>query len=125
MDEALGQEDQVKVSYNRLLVYHRTFMKSISFHEISVCIFEDRVTKVITVNGEIYSTSKSMNDIEEKLPQGDFFRISRHCIIAYKSIARIEPYFGNRLIIFTSCNLHSRAVVSRPRVSSFKSWLGD
>ena len=113
------------ISYERLLVYHKTFMKSISFSEISICHLEDRVTRIITKEGEIFCTPRTMNELELRLPSDDFFRISRNCIIAYKSILKVEPYFGNRLVIFPNCTFQKKLSVSRPRVPAFKNWLGE
>lgn len=110
---------------DRFLVYYGNALLSIRHLEIAACIFQERNTKVITKEAKVYSTSKSLNEIEAKLHPQDFFRVNRNCIISYFSIERIEPYFGNRLIIFRNCEVHPKVIVSRPRVQAFKVWLGD
>lgn len=110
---------------NRLLVYHRNSMKSISFDEISLCFLENRKSLVVTIRNDIYFTSKKINEIEDLLPEKDFFRVNRHCILAFTAIHKIEHYFNNRLLIFTHCEKWPQVVVSRPRVAAFKSWLGN
>jgi DNA-binding LytR/AlgR family response regulator len=66
---------------------------------------------------------RTLNQLEGKLDEKDFFRVNRVFLISYQSIAKIEPYLGNRLIVFFKPDMQVKAVVSREKVSEFKNWL--
>lgn len=113
-----------KIHYERLLVYHSTFMKSISYENISVLTVENRITKVYLNCGLVYTTSRTISELGERLPDSNFFRVNRNYIISYRTISRVEQYFNHRLVIFTNCPHITKVIVSRPRVAAFKDWLG-
>ncbi len=61
---------------------------------------------------------KSLNQIEQKLPEGLFFRTSRQQIINLKNIKKVSPYFKGTLKITLS---NGKAIeVSRRQSSIFK-----
>ena len=53
-----------------------------------------------------------------------FFRISRSFYISVGSVAQIHDYFGNRLMLQLKPETEKEAIVSREKVSEFKTWLG-
>jgi len=118
-----GNVLQTKTLKKRFLVYVKDFLKSIEVDDISFFYFEEKVTYVITTDGKKYMMSKSLNQLEGLLDKDLFFRINRMFIVSYDSIGKIEPYFGNRLIVFLNQEFNVKAVVSREKVSGFKNWL--
>jgi DNA-binding LytR/AlgR family response regulator len=61
--------------------------------------------------------------MNEELNPGAFFKISRSCIIAMKSIKSIIKQPGGRLRIVTTIDSHFEMTVSRSRVDDFLIWL--
>ncbi|MCE3226799.1 MAG: DNA-binding response regulator [Bacteroidetes bacterium] len=114
---------QTKTLQTRFLVYVRDYLKSIEVHEIAYFYFEDKVTYVVTHKNEKYMLHRTLNQLEEKLDEKDFFRINRMFLVSYQSIGKIEPYLGNRLIVFLKPDMQVKAIVSREKVSEFKNWL--
>ncbi len=129
MNNIENEVEQVSVTQShelgRLLVYHKNYLVSITHTEIAVCMLHNRSIRIITTSDQVFTTPRSLNEIETKLGNRDFFRINRNCIIAYKSISHIEPYFGNRLVILLRNKVLNKVIVSRPRVQAFKIWLGE
>jgi len=103
----------------------KNYLKSVEVNDVAFFYLENKSTYIVTGSGESFITNRSLNNLEEKLDPRRFFRINRSFIISYKSIERIEPYFGNRLIVFLRPDLKMKALVSREKVSDFKAWLDE
>lgn len=113
-----------KVSVDRLFVFQPDHYKSIPFSNIQICFFENGIVRVVAEGDEVYSTTKTINEISSKLPEKDFFQVNRGCVLSFHAIDRVEQFFGQRLIVTTTSRVMSKVVVSRSRVSGFKEWLG-
>jgi len=63
-----------------------------------------------------------MSDLEEMLDPAIFFRINRSEIININFIEKMEPYFGNRLVVKMK-NAKERLKTSGPKTSIFRKWV--
>jgi len=115
--------DSPKTTQSRFLVYVKNFLKSIEVKNIAYFYFENKVTHVVTTSNEKYLLHRTLNQLEEKLDSQQFFRVNRMCIISYESISKIEPYLGNRLVVFLKGDPEYKTLVSREKVAEFKQWL--
>lgn len=109
----------------RFLVYFRDFLKPIRANEIAFLYFEEKETRIVTYDKNCYTVHKPLSYLETKLDKNYFFKINRNFIVSYESIRRIEPYFGNRLVVFVGSDASTKAIVSREKVAEFKNWLGE
>ena len=66
----------------------------------------------------------TMEELEDMLDSQQYFRISRSFYVSVRSIAKIEDYFGNRLILTLIPHVDKQALVSREKVTAFKKWMG-
>jgi DNA-binding LytR/AlgR family response regulator len=67
----------------------------------------------------------TLEELEAMLDPQFFFRINRSLLIAFKSVAQIHPYFGNRLKLVLEPAMEKDIIVSREKVGDFKTWLGE
>jgi DNA-binding LytR/AlgR family response regulator len=109
----------------RFLVYLKDFLKSVEVKDIAFFYSEEKVTYVMTRDNQRYFIARTLNQLEERLDPRQFFRVNRMHLISYESINRIEPYLGNRLVVFLKSSLDHKIIVSREKVSEFKSWLNQ
>lgn len=128
MDEELLSSEyhtnKKKILIDRLFVFQKDHYKSIPFQNILICYFENGIVKVVANRDEVYTTPKTINEIGTKFPRKDFFQVNRGCLLAFDTIDRVEPFFGQRLIVTTNSKVMPKVVVSRSRVNGFKEWLG-
>lgn len=117
--------DPSRTLQSRFLVYVKDFLKSIEVKDIAYFYFEEKVTYVVTTKNEKYMIHRTLSQLEDKLDKNRFFRINRMYLISYESIIKIEPYLGNRLIVFLKPDASIKNIVSREKVSEFKSWLNQ
>ncbi len=73
--------------------------------------------------GHDYAVNYTLDQLEELLDPGEFFRINRGAIISFSSIADIISFSNSRLQVKLLKNTPDDLVVSRERVQEFKKWL--
>ena len=73
-------------------------------------------------NNKRHLINYRMADLEELLDPADFFRINRSEIININFIEKMEPYFGNRLVIHLQGQKEG-VKTSGPKTSAFRKWV--
>ncbi|MHA4842889.1 LytR/AlgR family response regulator transcription factor [Flavitalea antarctica] len=73
--------------------------------------------------GNRYTIDQTLEKLEETLDPHKFFRVNRRYLVNIDAIQHIRPYFNNRLKLCVKGNLpKDDLIVSRDRVSQFRSW---
>ena len=91
--------------------------------DIAYIYSEEKNNYLVTTDGQKYIIDSSLDVMNEELNPDAFFKISRSCIIAMKSIKSIIKQPGGRLRIVTTIDSHFEMTVSRSRVDDFLIWL--
>jgi DNA-binding LytR/AlgR family response regulator len=91
--------------------------------EIAYIYSEEKNNYLVTVDGHKYIIDSSLDVMSEELDPEHFFRISRSCIMAMKSIKSILKQAGGRLRITADPASSFEMTVSRSRVDDFLTWL--
>ena len=91
--------------------------------DIAYVYSEEKNNYLITIDGHKYIIDSSLDVMSEELDPDCFFRISRSCIIAMKSITSILKQAGGRLRITAEPKSSFEMTVSRSRVDDFMTWL--
>lgn len=93
--------------------------------DIAYFYSEDKNTYMVTEAGTTYVLDDSLDALVETLDPDSFFRISRSCIIAEKSIDSVSKLMGGRLRISPKVGIVTATdfTVSRARVDGFMKWL--
>ena len=91
--------------------------------EIAYIYSEEKNNYLVTVDGHKYIIDSSLDVMSEELDPEHFFRISRSCILAMKSIRSILKQAGGRLRITADPASSFEMTVSRSRVDDFMDWL--
>lgn len=84
--------------------------------------FDEKVT-AHTADGGKYPIAKTLEALQEQLPEYDFFRANRQFIVARKAVKDISVWFGSRLALNLSIETPERIVISKARVPEFKRWM--
>lgn len=86
--------------------------------------FEGRGNSVVCITADCeYKVKSKLYELEERLPQNRFIRISKSLIVNISSVSQIIPWFGRRLVLrFTGSK--NEVEVSRSYVKNFKNFLG-
>ena len=75
------------------------------------------------IDAQKHIIENTLEELEKQLDPLEFFRVNRKVVISAKEISEIKSYPGNRLQIITKSKAPFDIVVSREKVTKFKSWL--
>jgi two-component system response regulator LytT len=99
-------------------------LKVISIDEIECFFSENKGTYLHTFDNRNYLIECTLELLEQELDPADFFRISRKFIIPLKAIKEIVVYSNSRLKVILPSFKEEDVIVSREKVSDFKTWIG-
>ena len=98
-------------------------LKVISIEEIECFFSENKGTYLHTFDNRNYLLECTLELLEQELDPADFFRISRKFIIPLKAIKEIVVYSNSRLKVILPSYKEEEVIVSREKVSDFKTWI--
>lgn len=98
-------------------------LKVISIEDIECFFSENKGTYLHTFDNRNYLIDSTLELLEQELDPSDFFRISRKFIIPLKAIKEIVVYSNSRLKVILPSYKEEEVIVSREKVSDFKTWI--
>jgi len=124
----LKLESVVKQLYpskkERFLIKIGEHYKSVSISNISCFYISERCTFLFNDAGKNYPIDYSLEQIEQLVDSKLFFRVNRTHIVNFHAIKDVISYSSSRLkIILMNLVEKEEILVSRERVSDFKSWM--
>lgn len=120
----LQQKLHPKEFRKRFLVKHGQKLVSVEVDEIAYFFSDGRLNFFKTYDNRKFVVDYTMDELNEMLDPDKYFRISRSFFIYVNSVSQIHDYFGNRLILHLKPETDKEAIVSREKVTDFKTWLG-
>ncbi len=122
--EELQARLQPRSYRRRFLTKYANKLVAIETHEIAYFFSEDRVNLFRTYDNRKITLDYTLEELEQMLDPAEFFRINRSHLIAIKSVQKIDDYYGQRLILQLKPPAGDQVIVSREKVSAFKTWMG-
>lgn len=107
----------------RFLVKLGNHIHSIKSEDIALFQAEGRTLYLFSKEGKKFIIDFKLEDLTELLNPKLFFRVNRSFIININAIQDVMMYSNSRLSIATHITLSKEIIVSRDKVSTFKSWL--
>lgn len=123
MDIKLKEIQQKPIFQTSFIVQQKEKMIPLSVASIAHIFIEYDVVYALTFDNEKSAIFKSLDEIESVLNPQDFFRINRQMIVNRNAIKNIIPYFNRKVIVNLTVKNQDKAIVSRLKVSPFKTWL--
>lgn len=99
-------------------------LKVIGIDEVECFYSENKGTYLHTLENRNYLLDCTLEQIEAEIDPKDFYRVSRKFIIPLKAIKEIQVYSNSRLKVILPSYKDDEVIVSREKVSDFKSWIG-
>jgi DNA-binding LytR/AlgR family response regulator len=114
-----------KIYKNRFLVKSGDRIQTVPTDEIRFFYSEDKVTLLQTATGKKFIIDYTLDEIEDMVDPVHFFRLNRKYISALSAIKSIHTYSNSRLKILLENSDDNDILVSREKITTFKSWLGQ
>lgn len=95
-------------------------------HAIACFHADNKMVNLVDRKGHRYLVECTMERLVEQLEPDKFFRVNRSYLVHADAIQQVKPYFNHRLRIYLEGGLPEEEVlVSREKVSEFKTWAGN
>jgi len=107
----------------RFLVKQGQKLISIPVTQIAYFFSQERFIFLRTFDNQKFLVEYRIEQLENLLSPTLFFRVNRSYIVSLPTVKEIHAYFGNRLKLFLNPPADRDVIVSRKRVTDFKSWL--
>ena len=91
--------------------------------DFALFYIENGIVYGLTHLEEKYVIDETLDDLEKKLNQSDFFRANRQFIASRKTIIEVSKYFNGRLLLNTKPKTQEQILISKARVNIFRQWL--
>lgn len=114
-----------KSNKKRFTVQIGQHLKMISIEDIECFYSENKSTYIHTTDNRSYLIEDTLEQLEEKLDDETFFRVSRKFFVNINEIKDIIAYSNSRLKLQLNSFSSSEIIVSRERVKDFKNWIAN
>lgn len=89
-----------------------------------ICI-DEKMIKMVTLDHKVFYTNQTLDDLLVQLDPTQFFRANRQYIVSRGAIKDVSIWFGNKLAINLIVETPDKVIVSKARVSEFKTWFSE
>lgn len=89
---------------------------------IAYVYIDTKSVRIITFDNKNHFMSVTLDELMDMLDPSLFFRANRQFIVARSAIKDISIWFGNKLAINLSVEVPEKIIVSKAKVSEFKTW---
>ena len=120
--QTIGTNRRYKTCF---LVPLRDKLVPLTTANIAYIYIDTKTVKAVTLDGLSHYMSQTLDDIMNQLNPDDFFRANRQYIISRKAVKDMTLWFGNKLSINLTVEVPEKIIVSKARVSEFKTWLSE
>jgi DNA-binding LytR/AlgR family response regulator len=114
---------QKKKTKDRFLVRLGNHIHSIKTEDVALFYAEGRTVYLITKEQKRFILDFKLEDVHNLLSSQSFFRVNRSFIVNINSIKDVLVFSNSRLKITSKVNVDKEIIVSREKVSAFKTWL--
>ena len=108
---------QPMTAQGRIMLKHREGVSFLDYADIAMAMRENRTTVILTRDGARYAVGDGMAELEERLPEGRFFRTHKSYIVNLDLIESIQPY-GRWTYIVRLKGLKDDALITHERLLS-------
>lgn len=125
IDKLLSHLGEKKRYRSCFLLPERDKLVPLPVDIITYIYIDAKTVKIFTTNGKTYYMNHTLDDIMNELDPQMFFRANRQFIVSRQSIRDVSVWFGNKLAINLNVETPEKIIVSKARVSEFKTWFTD
>ena len=120
------EKEAVSDFKSRFIVKVGEHIKAIDIENILFFYSEHKATFTKTVDNNKYLLDYRLDQLEQLVDPSQYFRVNRQYLVRFEAVEDIISYSNSRLkLVLKNCNPSQDILVSRDRVSAFKSWLDN
>ena len=123
LQKFLTQVDTERKKYKRcFLMPERDKLVPLPIANIAFVYIDTKAVRIVTFEHKNYSINLTLDELMDQFDPDLFFRANRQFIVSRDAIKDISIWFGNKLSINLCLEVPERIIVSKAKVSEFKTW---
>lgn len=121
-----SSSDLIKASGYRdlLIVNYGTSSVPVQTNDIAFIYKQNEISFIKTFDGKEYTSSSTLENLEELLDPVSFFRLNRQMIGNIKAIKQFKSDATGKLILEMQPSFSEEVTVSKKKAVEFKAWIG-
>jgi len=104
------------------LVRYQDRLLPVSVGEVMTCFIDNGIVYLLLQSGKRYPVDMNLDDLQQQLDPGQFYRANRQFIVSRNSIHEMAVHFNGRLLLTLKVSTPEAIFISKERVSAFKRW---
>ena len=80
---------------------------------------------IICFDKQEYFVNYSLDQVQDLLPNEQFFRLNRQYLINFNAVKEVEHYFARKLLVNSVIPIKDKLIISKEKVSEFLRWLDN
>src|SRR5260221_4658904 len=105
-----------------LVLKHNKYFNALTENIAFFCIKYESAM-IVCFDKQGYFVNYSLEQIQNLLPEKQFYRLNRQCLINFNAIKEVEHYFARKLLVNPVVPMKDKLLVSKDKVSDFLHWL--
>lgn len=124
MEQLINLFQEHKTVYRkRFLLPKQNGYKTVVTDDVEYIFSELKITYLVTTQGERIAIQQTLEDLEDELDPGLFFRVNRQCIVNVNSIHMIQNSYNGKLKVLLKKDQTREIIVSKEKAPLVKKWL--
>ncbi len=107
----------------RFLIRFGDTIKAVDVSDVAYFYTENKINYLCTFDKKTYPIDQNLDQVEDIVDSGVFFRINRQVIVNVKAISRMISYSKSRVKLELNPPSEMETIVSTERSPNFKTWL--
>lgn len=112
--------DEGKKSF---LVFKNNKYTTIQTETIAFFFIKYESATIMTLQGQEYPISQSLDQIQALLSPKQFYRLNRQYLINFSAIKEVEHYFARKLLVKLVVASPEKLLIGKEKTTAFLSWL--
>ena len=107
------------------LVFKNSKYINVPTKNIALFYIKHASSVIVCFDKQEYFVNYSLEQIQNLLPENEFFRLNRQYLINFDAVKEVEHYFSRKLLVNPVITMKEKLLVSKEKVSEFLHWLDN
>lgn len=107
------------------LVFKNNKYVNVLTENIAFFYIKYELPMIMCFDKQEYFVNYSLEQIQNLLPDTQFYRLNRQYLINFNAVKEVEHYFSRKLIVIPVVSAKDKLIVSKEKVTEFLHWLDN
>jgi len=122
-ETSLTSKSSKLISKKSFLVFRHNKYTIVPTDNIAFFYFKFASSNIVCFDQEEYSVSYSLDQIQQLVPEEQFFRLNRQYLANFNAVKEAEHYFARKLLVKLTIPVSEKLIVSKEKGKRFLNWL--